>query len=93
MVDNNTIKNNVKNKEIDLTKYPIDFRDTFYANGIRIVGTQLDFVLDFFEQPPKDEGCFEGIRIFVNPVSLKVFSNLIIDQLKQYEKMFGEIKV
>lgn len=85
-------KNNIKDKELDdLLKIPIELRDTFYADGIKIFGGQYNFILDFFEQPVKDNGFLEGIRIYVHPVSLKAFSDLIRTQLKQYEELFGKI--
>jgi len=85
-------KNNIKDKEFDdLLKIPVELRDTFYADGIKILAGEYSFVLEFFEQPIKDNGFLEGIRIYVHPVSLKAFSDLIRDQLEEYEELFGKL--
>ncbi|MEA3458314.1 MAG: DUF3467 domain-containing protein [Candidatus Thermoplasmatota archaeon] len=86
-------KKNVKIKKEDLDKIPIELRDTLYSNGIRIFGGQYEFALEFFQQPMADTGSFEGIRIIINPLNLKMFNKFIEEQIGEYEKEFGEIVV
>ena len=78
--------------DIDILKMPVELRDTFYSNGLKILGSQYEFVLDFIELPPKDNELLEGIRIYINPINFKLFTELFNEQLKKHEKQFGEIK-
>ena len=72
---------------------PIEFRDTFYANGVRLTSSQYEFVLDFFQQPPQDNGRYEGFRIYLNPENFKLFTNLFKEQLEIFEEKIRKIKV
>ena len=93
-MDKNKVKEeNVNDITWDVDKTPIDLRDTFYSNGVKMLSSQYEFSLDFFEQPPRDDGYFEGIRLYVNPINFKLFTKLFNEQLEQYEKRFGEIKI
>lgn len=86
---NRTVDKNIE----ELSKYPVDITNTFYANAVRTFNNQYEFALDFIQQPVRDDGAFEGLRIYLNPQSFKIFTQLFIEQLKKYEKQFGEIKL
>ena len=81
-------------EEVDtFLELPVELRDTFYSNGIKILSGQYDFVLDFVELPPINNEHLEGIRIYVNPFNFKLFVKLFNEQLKIYEEQFGEIEI
>ena len=92
-MERNPNKKNVIDDETDILKIPVELRDTFYSNGIKILSGQYDFVLDFVELPPINNEHLEGIRIYVNPFNFKLFVKLFNEQLKIYEEQFGEIEI
>lgn len=79
--------------ENELVKHPVDITNTFYANAVRTFNSQYEFAVDLIQQPVRDDGAFEAIRIFLNIQSFKIITLLLLEQLQKYEKQFGEIKI
>jgi|GEM_PF-3001380 len=93
MGDEKTNNNKIDDKKQEQKTAPIDIRGSYYTNGVRTTFSQYEFLLDFFQYPLRDDGRFDGFRVYVNPVNFKHITNLFVEQLKQYEKHFGEIKL
>ncbi len=81
---------NIKKKEDETN---INTKYSFYSNGISINYTKNEMMLEFFQQPEKIDDTVDGVRIYLLPESLKVFSELIQDFIKKYEKDFGKIEI
>ena len=85
--------NNKKNSEkIDWSKIPIEIIDSFYTNGVRVTYSDTEFSIDFFQQPKNENNNFRGMRIYITPQNLKLFTKVFQEQLNNHEKKFAEKK-
>lgn len=62
-----------------------------YANGMQVLHTQEEFVLDFMNLFPPNN--IVSARVIVSPGHLKRMILALEENLKNYEKNFGQIKI
>jgi hypothetical protein len=74
--------------------YP-DQLPTYYSNVVRFYISNSDFVFDFAAKDPRSAGetieekTKVQVRVVMSPQHAKVFANLLVENMKQYEKTFG----
>jgi len=93
-------KEKINNKNIDADNPqqtpatpPINSIGAYYTNAVRVSYNPYEFYLDLIQYPPKDDGHVDSIRVYVNPINFKHFTNLFVEMLKKYEGQFGPIKI
>lgn len=64
-----------------------------YSNFIVANQSETEFTLDFIFVPPQSKVANVRSRIILSPAHTKRLAMLLSNQLKAYEKHFGEIKV
>lgn len=91
-------KINNKNIKADKTQQiptlpPINSIGSYYTNAVRITYNQYEYYMDLIQFPTKDNGQVDSIRVYLNPINFKHFTNLFVEMLKKYEEQFGKIKI
>jgi hypothetical protein len=82
------------NTKITLNKSE-GYRET-YANSVQVRLSIWDFLLVFgtLEQQSADQVAIDNFQgIFLSPQQAKALSNLLVHNVAQYEKTFGEISL
>src|SRR5206468_6430610 len=80
--------------KIQLSNTP-DYRET-YANSVQVRVSLWDFFLTFgtMNQTAPDAVTIQNFQgIYLSPPQAKALSNLLQQNLKQYEAAFGEIRL
>lgn len=85
-------KNNKKIKKEEL-EIRLNTKYSFYANGIETSYTENEILVEFFQQPEKKDKTIDGIRVYLLPESLKMFSKALQETIKIYEKEYEKIEV
>ena len=77
--------------------YP-DQLTTYYSNSVRFYISNSDFVFDFAAKDPRpagrtiEEKTKIQVRVVMSPQHAKLFANLLMQNMQQYEKTFGVVK-
>jgi uncharacterized protein DUF3467 len=69
---------------------------SIYANNTSFQSNAFDFAMIFGEIQEADEKKVtveQGVRVIMSPLHAKVFSGVMLQNIKNYEDRFGEIKV
>lgn len=76
--------------------------ESFYANNLAVFNNSTEFILDFTQVSPRMD-VIDNKRmityvvkhrpIVVEPRQVKVFLNLLSENLDKYEKKFGKLKL
>jgi hypothetical protein len=78
----------------------IEDLQTIYTNSINVSASNMDFTFDFGYFPPNRTIVKDGqtvipvdikVRVIMSPQHAKLFANLLITNIQQYESGFGEI--
>lgn len=64
-----------------------------YANLAMIVHSPTEIVIDFARVVPRSTKARVQSRIIMSPMHAKMLQKALEDNLKKYEKQFGEIKI
>ncbi|MCB2213960.1 DUF3467 domain-containing protein [bacterium] len=64
-----------------------------YVNFVRISHTAAEFVMDFSLLLPGAKDPTVDSRLVMSPTAMKLFLGALNENLKRYEKKFGEIKL
>lgn len=88
---------NIENEEMKM-EYKNEDCPIYYSNGIGIIPNYFDFQYTFSNQYLGGENNNLIIRkdlckIFMSPQHAKVFSSILAQNIIEFEKRFGEIKV
>ena len=86
-----SIKENKKNKSNSVLA-PIDIKGSYFVNGLKFSHSKYEVLLEFFQNPPKENGRTDGIRIYMTPVVFKIVMELLNSQLKIFEDKYGKIE-
>jgi len=68
---------------------------TYYSNVVRFFVSNPDFVFDFAAKDPRmagktiEEKTKVEVRVVMSPQHAKVFANVLMENVQQYEKKFG----
>jgi len=76
-----------------MAQRPEDF-PVVYCNLVRITHASLEFLLDFKRLSPEHREVDSAptiVRVVLNPVHAKAFREALVENVKRYEKQFGEI--
>ena len=74
----------------------------FFADSVAIIHNPVKFIIDFKQGSPRIDQIGENTQetiliehnvIMVDPVTAKIFSNLLSENIKNYEKQFGKIEI
>ncbi len=77
-------------------------KGAFFADAVAIIHSPIKFILDFKQASPRIDQVGNDTQetiiidhevITLDPKTVKVFSNLLTENIKNYEKQFGEIKL
>ena len=64
-----------------------------YANFAVVTHSLAEFILDFIRVLPGAMKHKVKSRIIISPVHAKTFSNALQENIKKFEKKYGEIKI
>lgn len=64
-----------------------------YSNMVRISHQPSEVVFEFAQKLPGPQPAMVVSQVLMSPISVKLFHQALADNLKKYEKTFGEIKV
>lgn len=70
---------------------------TYYSNVVRFYMSNSDLVFDFATKDPRmagktmEEKVKVQVRVVMSPQHAKVFANVLMGNIQQYEKTFGEV--
>lgn len=64
---------------------------TFNADIFRIIFSEEDFLLEFSQFPPDDDGYCPKVRIYIPPQLSKKIIDSIKSAIKDFEKEYGEM--
>ena len=67
--------------------------EAVYANIARITHSPSEFILDFAQMLPGFTGPLIKTRVLLSPLTAKLISNALGENLAKYEAVFGEIKM
>ena len=74
----------------------------FFADSVAIIHNPMKFIIDFRQGSPRIDQIGENTQetifidhnvIMIDPMTAKIFSNLLTENIKNYEKQFGKIDV
>lgn len=82
------MNNNQINLNIDQDKI-----DAKYCDQVMLNTAPFGLTLDFIQQIPQMKTARVLSRIAMSPQHAKIFSELLTNSIKDYEKNFGEIKL
>ena len=82
-------KNETEKKGLKIT-IPPDL-EVVYSNLVRITHSPSEFIFDFAQMLPGLAGPGLKSRVILSPVSAKLISKALADNLSKYETNFGEI--
>ena len=84
-----------KNKNSQKIKIEIDDKtiEGNYANFAVVTHSLAEFILDFIRVLPGAMKHKVKSRIIISPVHAKTFCNALQDNIKKFEKTYGEIKI
>lgn len=77
------------NEEINNNTHNIKKTFKDYSNGVQVLMGQFDFSFLFSQNSPHENQKLG--EILMSPEHAKVFSNILVNNINQYESMFGEI--
>ncbi len=81
-------------QQIQLVKAP-DYRET-YANSVQVRANLWDFFLSFGvvnQSAPENVSILNFQGIYLSPQQAKALSNILQQNITQYEATFGEIRL
>ncbi len=81
-------------QQIQLVKAP-DYRET-YANSVQVRANLWDFFLMFgtMDQTAPDAVTIQSFQgIYLSPQQAKALTNVLVQNIQQYESTFGEIQL
>ena len=64
-----------------------------YANFVIVTHSAAEFIMDFVRILPGMQKSKVKSRVIISPIHTKTFLLALQDNIKKYEKKFGEIKV
>lgn len=76
--------------------YP-DQLSTYYSNEVHFYVSNSDFVFDFSAKDPRKAGeamkqnTKVQVRVVMSPQHAKIFANVLMENVKQYEERFGVV--
>lgn len=83
---------NPSSKALPPLKIPEDL-ETIYVNLVRIAHSPSELVFDFAHLLPGASPARVQSRMVMSPLGAKLFHQALGENLKRYEKAYGEIKV
>lgn len=90
------LKNAQGIKDQIVNKQSPEFR-TYYTNNTSFMVTPFDFQVIFGEMLGMDDGgkmvVEQGVKIIMSALHAKIFLGIMLQNLKQFEEQFGEIKL
>ena len=64
-----------------------------YANLAMITHSPTEIIIDFARLMPRSPKARVQARIIMTPMHAKMLNNALADNLKKFEKQFGEVKI
>ena len=83
--------NEPKNQQIQV-KVSDEVLKGIYANSLMVSHNPEEFVLDFMSIFPNSPAAVIGSRLVLSPGNMKRIVSVLTENVKNYEKSFGEIK-
>ena len=81
---------NVQQINIELNQ---EISEGEYANFVVVTHSPAEFIIDFISILPGVKKTKVRSRVVISPMHVKTFMRALDDNIKKYEKKFGEIKV